>query len=86
MVSSLNNNKDTPQHIKTKKIKNVWLTLMLSLPATVALADPGTGLCDGLDGGPDNCPLDTWVWALAAIVAIFSVTHLIKRKQKRITE
>lgn len=74
-----------PQHIKTKKIKNVWLTLMLSLSATVASADPGTGLCDGLDGGPDNCPLDTWIWAFAVIMSIVAVTHLIKRKQRQVT-
>jgi hypothetical protein len=70
----------------TNKSKSVLLTLMLLMSTTVVLADPGTGLCDGADGGPDNCPLDTWVWALAVILAIFAVAHLIKRKQRQISD
>ncbi|WP_426667683.1 hypothetical protein ACPPVU_16795 [Mucilaginibacter sp. McL0603] len=76
-----------PRQIKTmrNKSKSVLLTLMLLMSTTVVLADPGTGLCDGVDGGPDNCPLDTWVWALIAIVTIFAVTHL-KRKRRQISD
>lgn len=43
--------------------------------------DPGGGLCDGNDGGPDGCPLDTWVIVLVVIAVIFTAIHL-HRKQK----
>ena len=89
MVSSLNYDEDMPQQFKTwknkVKIKSVLLTLMLLMSTTIALAYQGTGLCDGVDGGPDGCPLDTWVWPLTAIAAIFAVTHL-KKKQKQISD
>lgn len=51
------------------------------LLATNCFADPGDGLCDGNDGGPDGCPLDTWVIVLAIIAVIFAAIHL-HRKQK----
>jgi hypothetical protein len=41
----------------------------------------GGGLCDGNDGGPDGCPLDTWVIVLVIIAVIFTALHL-QRKQK----
>jgi hypothetical protein len=89
MASSLNYDEYMPQQFKTRtnnktKIKGVLLAVML-LSTTVALADPGSGLCDGVDGGPDGCSLDTWVWALTAIAAIFAVTHL-KKKQRQISD
>lgn len=78
-----------PQMIKTRKNKNkgkrVLLTLMLLMSTTIALAYQGTGLCDGVDGGPDGCPLDTWVWPLTTIAAIFAVIHL-KKKQRQILD
>jgi hypothetical protein len=78
-----------PKQIKTRKnkskIKSVLLTLMLFMSTTLVLADPGSGLCDGVDGGPDGCPLDTWVWPLTAIAAIFAVIHL-KKKQRQISD
>ncbi|MGF7038716.1 hypothetical protein [Mucilaginibacter lappiensis] len=46
-----------------------------------AQTDPGGGLCDGNDGGPDGCPLDTWVIVLVIIAVIFTALHL-QRKQK----
>jgi hypothetical protein len=90
MVSSLNYDEYMPQQFKTRKnnktkIKSVLLAVMLLLSTTIVLADPGSGLCDGVDGGPDGCPLDTWVWPLTAIAAIFAVTHL-KKKQRQISD
>ena len=51
------------------------------LLTTNCFADPGSGLCDGNEGGPDGCPLDTWVIVLVAIVGIFAAIHL-HRKQR----
>jgi hypothetical protein len=89
MVSSLSYDEDMPQQIKTRKSKSksksVLLTLMLLMSTTIALAYQSTGLCDGADGGPDGCPLDTWVWPLTAIAVILVVTHL-KKKQRQISD
>jgi hypothetical protein len=93
MVSSLNYDEDMLQQFKTRKnnrtkIKGVLLAIMLLLSTTIVLADPGagdTGLCDGVNGGPDGCPLDTWVWALTVIAIIFAVSHL-KKKQRQIAD
>jgi len=46
-----------------------------------SFAQPGGGLCDGNDGGPDGCPLDTWVIVLVVIAVIFAVTHLYRQKK-----
>lgn len=86
MVSSLNRDENMPQQFKTRKNKSkIVLTVMLLLSTTIALADPGSGLCDGVNGGPDGCPLDIWVWALTAIAVVFAVNHL-KKKQRQVTD
>jgi hypothetical protein len=44
----------------------------------------GQGLgpdCSDTDPIDANCPLDTWVFVLAAVVLVFAVIHL-QRKQK----
>jgi hypothetical protein len=63
---------------KYKFLLGVCLYLLV---ATNCFADPGDGLCDGNDGGPDGCPLDTWVIILVIIAVIFTALHL-HRKQK----
>ncbi|WPU96582.1 hypothetical protein SNE25_13745 [Mucilaginibacter sabulilitoris] len=65
-------------------VKNKYrflLGICLLLLSTNCFADPGDGLCDGNDGGPDGCPLDTWVIVLVVIAVIFTAIHL-HRKQK----
>jgi hypothetical protein len=62
---------------KYKFLLGVCLYLLLT---TNCFADPDP-LCDGNDGGPDGCPLDTWVIVLVIIAVIFTTLHL-HRKQK----
>lgn len=58
------------------------LVLFIYLLSTITcFADPGDGLCDGNDGGPDGCPLDTWVFVLALIALVFTVIHLHKKQK-----
>ena len=63
---------------KCKFLLGVCIYLLF---ATNCFADPGDGLCDGNDGGPDGCPLDTWVIVLAVIAVTFAAIRL-HRKQK----
>ena len=67
--------------IMSNKSKSVLLTLMLLMSTTVVSADPGSGLCDGVDGGPDNCPLDTWVIVLVIFASAFAAFTLFRRKK-----
>lgn len=66
-------------------IKLFTVTIVLScLIVQVAAAQssapaPCTGDPDDLGFDPNSCPLDTWVFLLAAIVFIFAVTHLHKK-------
>jgi hypothetical protein len=52
------------------------ITIINLLMVSSSFADPGDGLCDGNDGGPDGCPLDTWVWVLILVAVFFTVRHL----------
>jgi hypothetical protein len=55
----------------------IVITGMLLLPlATIAQDLP----CDGNDPY-STCPLDTWVWILAAIAVIFAVFRLYRKKE-----
>ena len=64
---------------KYKFLLGVGLCLLIT---TNCLADPPTGSpCDNDQGGPDGCPLDTWVIVLLIIAVIFTAIHL-HRKQK----
>lgn len=57
------------------------MLLLINLATvTACFADPGDGLCDGDDGGPDGCPLDTWVWVLLIAAVIFAVIQLRNKK------
>ncbi|WP_183560210.1 hypothetical protein [Mucilaginibacter sp. SP1R1] len=70
--------------VKNKYQFLLSVCLCLLITATTCFAvpgNPGDGLCDGEDGGPDGCPLDTWVIALVIIAFIFTILHL-RRKQK----
>lgn len=59
------------------KWKYVLAIIAINLLAVSgSFADPGDGLCDGNDGGPDGCPLDTWVWILILVAMLFTVRHL----------
>ncbi len=46
-----------------------------------AQSNPGGGLCDGNDGGPDGCPLDTWVIVLVVAATVFAAVHLYRQKK-----
>lgn len=49
--------------------------------------------CDGSPGVPDDpdsppsspCPLDTWVFLLAAVVLIFTVWHMRKQQKQLVS-
>ncbi|MDB5147063.1 MAG: hypothetical protein JWQ57_1083 [Mucilaginibacter sp.] len=71
-------------------IVSKWRTILAIviinlLMVSWSFADPGDGLCDGNDGGPDGCPLDTWVWALILVALFFTARHL-SRKGKLSTD
>jgi hypothetical protein len=51
------------------------------LTVSASFADPGDGLCDGNDGGPDGCPLDTWVWVLMVLAMLFTIRHLARKNK-----
>lgn len=54
------------------------MLLLINLATVSAcFADPGDGLCDGNDGGPDGCPLDTWVWVLVVVVVVLAVLKMM---------
>ena len=57
------------------------ICLLLLSSNCFAQSDPGGGLCDGNDGGPDGCPLDTWVIVLVVMAVIFAVSHLSQQKK-----
>ena len=63
--------------------KRIFLTLaFITITVTTLLAQSDPGLpCGGADQDDNNCPLDTWVIVLAAVVMIFTAIHLA-RKQK----
>ncbi|WPV02093.1 hypothetical protein SNE26_09925 [Mucilaginibacter sp. cycad4] len=70
--------------LATIKLKWKYILAIIAinlLAVSVSFADPGDGLCDGNDGGPDGCPLDTWVWGLILVAMLFTVRHL-GRKNK----
>ncbi|WP_091206432.1 hypothetical protein [Mucilaginibacter gossypiicola] len=61
----------------TSKWKTILAIIIINLlTVSWSFADPGDGLCDGNDGGPDGCPLDTWVWALMLVALFFTVRRL----------
>lgn len=65
-------------------IASKWKTILVIIAINLltvswSFADPGDGLCDGNDGGPDGCPLDTWVWALILVALLFTVRHLSRK-------
>lgn len=61
----------------TSKWKTILAIIIINLlMVSWSFADPGDGLCDGNDGGPDGCPLDTWVWLLILVAILFTVRHL----------
>lgn len=69
-------------------IKSKWKTILAIiiinlLTVSWSFADPGDGLCDGNDGGPDGCPLDTWVWILILVALFFTVRHLRLNKHAK---
>lgn len=57
------------------------ICLLLITSNSFAQSNPGGGLCDGNDGGPDGCPLDTWVIVLVVMAVIFTVSHLYRQKK-----
>ncbi|MEN0052720.1 MAG: hypothetical protein AAGC65_03590 [Mucilaginibacter sp.] len=57
------------------------LSLIVSDCFAQGVPTDGGGLCDGNDGGPDGCPLDTWVIILVLIALAFTFFHL-RKKQK----
>jgi hypothetical protein len=66
---------------KYKFLLGVSFYLLITTNCFADPGDPGDPLCGGIDGGPDNCPLDTWVIGLVVIAVIFTAVHL-HRKQK----
>ena len=66
---------------KYKFLLGVCVYLLVATNCFADPGDPGDGFCDGVNGGPDGCPLDTWVIALVIIALIFTVLHL-RKKQK----
>ncbi|SCW48439.1 hypothetical protein SAMN03159284_01209 [Mucilaginibacter sp. NFR10] len=69
-------------------IKSKWKTILAIiiinlLTVSWSFGDPGDGLCDGNDGGPDGCPLDTWVWILILVALFFTVRHLRLNKHAK---
>jgi hypothetical protein len=59
--------------------KFIGALFLLTLNCAALYAQPGEP-CGGTD--PDAvCPLDTWVFVLAAVVVVFAFIHL-SRKQK----
>jgi hypothetical protein len=80
VLNFLNNNKMIIAFVKNKYKFLLGLGVYL-LITTNCLADPGDGNCDDNNGGPDGCPLDTWVIILVIIAVTFTAMHLY-RKQK----
>jgi len=58
------------------------LLLMFNVAALFAQSGDPNGPCGLNDDDNTNCPLDTWVVALAVVAVIFAAVHLHK-KQKR---
>jgi phosphatidylglycerophosphate synthase len=81
---SLNNNSMYILPMITSKWKTILTIIIINLlTVSRSFADPGDGLCDGNDGGPDGCPLDTWVWALILVAALFTIRHLSRKNKVR---
>ncbi|MBB6108874.1 hypothetical protein [Mucilaginibacter lappiensis] len=57
------------------------ICLLLITSNCFAQSNPGGGFCDGSDGGPDGCPLDTWVIILVVAAAVFAAVHLYRQKK-----
>ncbi|UOE52800.1 hypothetical protein MTO98_17160 [Mucilaginibacter sp. SMC90] len=69
-------------------IVSKWKTILAIavfnlLTISMSFADPGDGLCDGNDGGPDGCPLDTWVWVLMLVALLFTIRHLSRKNKMK---
>jgi hypothetical protein len=59
----------------------VCLLLINSECFAQSIPTDGSGPCDGDNGGPDGCPLDTWVIILVLIAFIFTAFHLHKKQK-----
>jgi len=78
----LNNNSMHVLSMIVSKWKSIIaFTIINLLTVSLTFADPGDGLCDGNDGGPDGCPLDTWVWVLMIVAVVFTARHLIRQNK-----
>jgi len=65
-----------------KKIVSViTLSGSLLLFPLLSIAQNSNLPCDGENAWTSTCPLDTWVWVLAAVAVTFAVFQL-NRKQK----
>jgi hypothetical protein len=64
--------------MKSKLSLITILLLLLNVSGFAQVTNPGNGDCGG---GPDPCPLDTWVVVLVAGALLFTTIHLY-RKQK----
>jgi len=78
----LNNNSMHVVSMIVSKWKTILAIAIINLlTVSLCFADPGDGLCDGNDGGPDGCPLDTWVWVLMIVTVLFTARHLIRQNK-----
>jgi hypothetical protein len=66
---------------KYRLLVSIGFYLLITANCFADPTNPGNGYCDGVDGGPDECPLDTWVIILVIAAVIFTAIHL-QRKQK----
>lgn len=64
-----------------KVVSVIALSGGLLLFPLLSMAQNSNLPCEGPDPFSNTCPLDTWVWVLAAIAIIFAVFQL-NRKQK----
>ncbi|MBS1757081.1 MAG: hypothetical protein JSU03_07365 [Bacteroidetes bacterium] len=73
--------------MKSEKMKSVLLKIsmmLVGLVMSVAVFAQGDDPCNpGGDpgGGPDNCPIDSWVYVLIAAVVILAAVKAYKAKK-----
>jgi hypothetical protein len=66
---------------KYKFLLGFYLSLVINDCFAQGIPTDGGGPCDGDNGGPDGCPLDTWVIILILIALVFTTSHLYKKQK-----
>ena len=71
---------------KVKAVSVLLLSMLILFPVELFAQSGDPNPCDfggGVTGSSETCPLDTWVWVLVVVAAIFGAVKLYARKDEQ---